>query len=58
MNIKLYGSATIEECELAYQIVITGNEDLLDEAPEHVSRAKVRILTEVMRWEIVKVLLV
>ncbi len=57
IDVKLYGSATVEECELAHKIALTGIDELLDASPSHVSRAKVRILAAIMRDDIAQELL-
>lgn len=57
MNIKLFSSASIEEVTLAHAIATTGNEELLDAAPAHVSRSKVLMLAAVMQREIVACLI-
>lgn len=51
-DLHIYKSSTVEECQLAYRIALSGIDELLDAAPENVSRAKVKIMAAAMREEL------
>lgn len=53
---NIFGSATIEEMEAAHALALCSDLEWLANLPAHVSKAKVFMIAELMKAEILKTL--